>query len=900
MRRAAHALLLMLCFFGLSSPAHADLIVEDAASVWDEAFAPPDPLPEISLRILAEYASSIFDEGIVYPSDLVASSENASPRILLEYGTSIFETSHVYPSALVDATESVPERIIAEYATDVYTRDLFPFEISYLHVLFPAGGQVLNKGQEYRIAWESSSVDGTIQIDLYLDNTNVLQLAAAAPNTGEYIFVVPDYLDGDANYRIGISAENGQVWNFSQTNFAVTPFKCTVQSEISDAEISTGDEITYRICVENPEDTLLADVEIINPIPSGAAFVSATGASTFLEAEQQVRWDLGALNPGQANCVELTVAVTASSGAVISNAVSVNAGGFIAAMPPYLTKVTGSAILDLALATDTIALTTPPAILEDFGTLQLWGGAAFNPELPTYVISHGWNPPPIGDYNLPAWQTKMADQVRITPANVFTWNWQKEAEAAWPPYLVVEQSASNLFSKLERRIVAEAPDYAKDIHLIGHSLGSGVVINTAKYSRDRRSVLFDNIKNLTLLDSPYGDPIPIPGGTFLSDTKNEFFVDNYVSSSLGRERYAEADVNVQLFYMDLVCRDTINWAHGFSHEWYTSSVGNFQDPAVLCDSDAPFAQMPYGFYWSSNRTVTDTLYYHMPLTSNWMLQSMADPVAYVQGYVEDASEWVQGQYVDAKGFVVDKKDELVEYAEKTKNRIQVLSAYAFETAQSVADVVTDAMDHSTWHEYTVGDIVYQTLRLLHLSDSAVSVGLDIPEKTNSMRFSFEFPLADKNSVLEVFINDTPMMILRCEDYVQKGWQTSEWMDVSAFAGQSVDLVFRMSNPAEEAKGVVFLDDIILANIIPSIDTDGDTVLDAEDNCPEESNANQNDSDQDGIGDACDICPDVPDPDQLDRDCDCDVDGKDIADAIAVSHELKIDAIAAAFGREECH
>jgi hypothetical protein len=45
-----------------------------------------------------------------------------------------------------------------------------------------------------------------------------------------------------------------------------------------------------------------------------------------------------------------------------------------------------------------------------------------------------------------------------------------------------------------------------------------------------------------------------------------------------------------------------------------------------------------------------------------------------------------------------------------------------------------------------------------------------------------------------------------------------------------------------------------------VDTDGDGVPDATDNCPNDANPNQEDADHDGLGDVCDNCPNDPDND----------------------------------------
>ena len=51
------------------------------------------------------------------------------------------------------------------------------------------------------------------------------------------------------------------------------------------------------------------------------------------------------------------------------------------------------------------------------------------------------------------------------------------------------------------------------------------------------------------------------------------------------------------------------------------------------------------------------------------------------------------------------------------------------------------------------------------------------------------------------------------------------------------------------------------------DDDGDTVVNAEDNCPQTANADQDDPDDDGLGSACDNCPEQANEDQADGDGD---------------------------------
>jgi hypothetical protein len=74
------------------------------------------------------------------------------------------------------------------------------------------------------------------------------------------------------------------------------------------------------------------------------------------------------------------------------------------------------------------------------------------------------------------------------------------------------------------------------------------------------------------------------------------------------------------------------------------------------------------------------------------------------------------------------------------------------------------------------------------------------------------------------------------------------------------------------------------------DADGDCITDAEDNCPADSNNNQQDTEDDGVGDACDVCPTIFDPAQADTNGDGrgDACGPEVADVDDDGEVTKLD------------
>ncbi|SHI61951.1 Por secretion system C-terminal sorting domain-containing protein [Tangfeifania diversioriginum] len=108
-------------------------------------------------------------------------------------------------------------------------------------VISPNGNELLYTGSNYTIQWNSSNVTGSIQIDLYKSNTNIQRLASSASNTGTYPFNPSSSLTNGNDYRIGISAMNGSVWDFSDSYFSII----SINPQVAVSPTSGSDGTTF-------------------------------------------------------------------------------------------------------------------------------------------------------------------------------------------------------------------------------------------------------------------------------------------------------------------------------------------------------------------------------------------------------------------------------------------------------------------------------------------------------------------------------------------------------------------------------------------------------------------------------------------------------------------------------
>lgn len=349
----------------------------------------------------------------------------------------------------------------------------------------------------------------------------------------------------------------------------------------------------------------------------------------------------------------------------------------------------------------------PPADHEGtFGELFRFGRWSDNED--TFVIVHGWNTDD-DRTRIPDWVLLMAGDIRnddnshAKGANVFYWNWQEKAKTShwidyteltptdyiqWQlgvPFDEVPASGENLAKALK---VAIPSNYNGQIHLIGHSLGSGVVAYAAQYARDvDNNCHFGNdITHLTLLDSPW--LFDRPAGSFLEDTQGDVFVDNYYSQLGKITGYKEADTNVYLLKGDRPIN--VSEGHAYSYKWYRSSVTNFTNQDILDDKSMPSDERPYGFIWWDQNAQSDVGPIYTQIDSNdnphwWLAKVVSDASQNMVEVNYQTTEYNSDVVGNAGGINQETIQLLNEISQRAQKTITILESNTFNTVVDVSN-----------------------------------------------------------------------------------------------------------------------------------------------------------------------------------------------------------------------
>ena len=90
--------------------------------------------------------------------------------------------------------------------------------------------------------------------------------------------------------------------------------------------LAPGAQVTYDLTVTNHQDTTVTGVSVIDTLPAGMAFVSASDGGTHQGGK--VTWQVGDIPAGASRTVQLAVKITATAGQSLTNtAHAVAAGG---------------------------------------------------------------------------------------------------------------------------------------------------------------------------------------------------------------------------------------------------------------------------------------------------------------------------------------------------------------------------------------------------------------------------------------------------------------------------------------------------------------------------------------------------------------------------------------------
>jgi len=144
---------------------------------------------------------------------------------------------------------------------------------------------------------------------------------------------------GSIGNPTGIAIPRADI-SFNPLNFSKTD---------SPDPVTTGSDLTYTLCYDNTTNPSPVDnVTMVDTLPTGVDFVSATGTGSYNVVSRDVSWSEGTVAAGSTQiCQELVVNVTAGAGSTLLNNATIDSD-----QTPPTTSSEVTTVADSAIACD--------------------------------------------------------------------------------------------------------------------------------------------------------------------------------------------------------------------------------------------------------------------------------------------------------------------------------------------------------------------------------------------------------------------------------------------------------------------------------------------------------------------------------------------------------------------
>ena len=414
----------------------------------------------------------------------------------------------------------------------------------------------------------------------------------------------------------------------------------------------------------------------------------------------------------------------------------------------------------------------------------------FDPTKDTIVITHGFNS------DIDSWIADMAGEfeTRLGDVNILAWDWRTAAKYTFagdicvPDSKVTSESIALSYTLKDVLKDANGNPYEGNIQLLGHSLGSGIVAQTAVNLQHEFS-----IDRLTLFDGPTNEPIgDVHLEKYLGKIDENVFIENIASGFGVAYNGLDNIKNYALFkeaYQKYVTSSLSiegRWVgHPYSYDWYISSIN---------DSSSQFgynSPRPY-----DNRTVYQNL----------------TPYYQEDNFGYDKEIWADSIYPATIYDPLKRGDWFYDY-----NNNDVVSRDVFREINPRAitsyEAVLAMSNITSFHSETGSVVRAPSNEFIMTSASPVYLmfELDLPIDADFLSFSMNVLEWHEGDVFAAYWENNLLFSVLTEIYEKDTWNNFAGINLLDWAGMHGTLTFALLTVMDGIHSQIAIDNISFYN-----------------------------------------------------------------------------------------